>query len=181
VVAACCIPCRDHQFDDGFVQGLMVRVCQNDLDLVRSWGKTDEDEGLAAGVSPVPRRIIHDYMDVSDAGRHIESIWAKHRYDPEILGTILDKDHALGEWSSQGRIYNDLRRGLRGCERYDAGRPEHVARSLRHGGGRVKGSSSISVQASAAFGGQDAELTTLSGLRTQALRGGDGTGQQQQI
>jgi hypothetical protein len=41
-----------------------------------------------------------------------------------------------------------------------------------------EGSSSISVQASAAFGGQDAELTTLSGLRTQALRGGHGTGQQ---
>jgi hypothetical protein len=41
-----------------------------------------------------------------------------------------------------------------------------------------EGSSSISVQACAAFGGQDAELTTLSGLRAQALRGRHGTGQQ---
>jgi hypothetical protein len=40
------------------------------------------------------------------------------------------------------------------------------------------GSSSISVQACAAFGGQDAELTTLSALRAQALRGRHGTGQQ---
>lgn len=76
MVAARCIPRRDHEFDDGFVQGLMVRVCQDDLDLVRSYGKTDEDEGLAAGISPVPRRIIHDDMDVPDAGRHIEGIWA---------------------------------------------------------------------------------------------------------
>src|ERR1700732_4256953 len=107
---------------------------------VRS-GKTDEDEGLAAGISPVPRRIIHDDMDVPDAGRHTEGIWAEHRYDPEILGTILDKDHAVGEWFGQGRIDNDLRRGLRGRERYDAGRPEHLARGLSHGGGRVESSS----------------------------------------
>jgi hypothetical protein len=39
------------------------------------------------------------------------------------------------------------------------------------------GSSSISVQACAAFGEQDAELTTLSGLRADALRGRHGTGQ----
>jgi hypothetical protein len=42
----------------------------------------------------------------------------------------------------------------------------------------LTGSSSISVQACAAFGGQDAELTTLSALRAQALRGRHGTGQQ---
>src|ERR1700682_6283778 len=135
------VPRRDDEFDDGFVKGLMVRVCQDDLDLVRSCGKTDEDEGLAAGISPVPRRIIHDDVDVPDAGRNIEGIWAEHRYDPEILGTILDKDHAVGEWFGQGRIDNDLRRGLRGRERYDAGRPEHVARGLSHGGGRVESSS----------------------------------------
>jgi hypothetical protein len=43
---------------------------------------------------------------------------------------------------------------------------------------KIGGSSSISVQACAAFGGQDAELTTLSALRAQALRGRHGTGQQ---
>src|SRR5258706_11604769 len=109
VVAARWTPRRDHEFDDGFVQGLMVRVCQDDLDLVRSYGKSDEDEGLAAGISPVPRRIIHDDMDVSDAGRHIEGIRAEHRYDPEILGTILDKVHAVVEWVDQVRIDTVLR------------------------------------------------------------------------
>src|ERR1700694_1259861 len=63
VVAACCIHCRDHEFDDGFVQRLMVRVCQDDLDLVRTCGKTNEDEGLAAGISPVPRRITRERYD----------------------------------------------------------------------------------------------------------------------
>jgi hypothetical protein len=41
----------------------------------------------------------------------------------------------------------------------------------------LMGSSSISVQTCAAFGGQDAELTTLSALRAQALRGRHGVGQ----
>ncbi len=67
-MAARGIPRRDHEFDDGFVKGLMVRVCQDDLDLVRSCGKTDEDEGLAAGISPVPRRIIHDDMVIFAGG-----------------------------------------------------------------------------------------------------------------
>jgi hypothetical protein len=40
------------------------------------------------------------------------------------------------------------------------------------------GSSSISVQACAAFAGQDAELATLPGLLAKALRGRHGIGQQ---
>jgi hypothetical protein len=43
VVDGRCILCRNHEFNDGFVQGLMVRVCQDDLDLVRSSGKTTYD------------------------------------------------------------------------------------------------------------------------------------------
>jgi hypothetical protein len=87
---------------------------------VRSYGTSDEDEGLAAGISPVPRRIIHDDMDVSDAGRHIEGIRAEHRHDPQILGAMLDDSQSVGERIRKRRIENNPRRGLNG-ERYNGG------------------------------------------------------------
>src|ERR1700722_5688278 len=56
-----------HELDSGAIQRVMIGVGEDDLDLVRSGGETNEDQRLAAGVSPMPRRIIDDDMDVPDA------------------------------------------------------------------------------------------------------------------
>ena len=90
-MGARCIRCRDHEFDDGFVQRLMVRVCQDDLDLVRTGGKTNEDEGLAAGISPVPRRIIHDDMDVPEPTPEKPALWTRTSIRPKWMTSFLDK------------------------------------------------------------------------------------------
>jgi hypothetical protein len=52
------LPFGDHEFDDGSIQRLVICVCKDDLNLVRSCRKTDEDNGLATAVSPVLRRGI---------------------------------------------------------------------------------------------------------------------------
>jgi hypothetical protein len=54
----------NRQLDAGSIQKLVVCVGEDDLNLVRCGGKTDEDKGLAARVSPVPRRTVDSDMDV---------------------------------------------------------------------------------------------------------------------
>jgi hypothetical protein len=92
----------DDEFDGGLIQRPVVRVGEDDPNLVRSSGKTDQDQGLAAGVSPVPRCIIDNDVEVPDARRHIERVRAKHRHDPQILGAVLNKDQSRDNGSAKG-------------------------------------------------------------------------------
>src|SRR5215207_1180921 len=53
----------DHEFDDdASIQGLMVCVDGRNLDLVRSWRKTSDNDRPAAGFGPDPRRAINRHM-----------------------------------------------------------------------------------------------------------------------
>src|SRR3954453_13594147 len=63
----------DREFDhNALTQSLMVCVDGRNLDLVRSLRKTSDNNRPAAGVGPDPRRAINRYMEMPDAGRHIE-------------------------------------------------------------------------------------------------------------
>ncbi len=65
-------PFRDHEGDDPFVEGLVIRVNEFDQDLVRSRGKTVDDERLAVRVWPATGRVIHGHTEMPDAQRHID-------------------------------------------------------------------------------------------------------------
>jgi hypothetical protein len=132
------VPFGDHEFNGGLIQGLVVRVCKNDLNFMRSRAKTDEDKGLAARVSPVPRRTVDSDMYVPDARRHIERLRAKHRHDAQIFGTILDKDRSMGQRLGQRRINDDFCRRLLFGERHHGGWPKHLPCSLSYCGRRKK-------------------------------------------
>jgi hypothetical protein len=113
---------RNNEFDDRMIQRLVVRVCQDDLNRVPSCWKTDKDKRLAARISPVPRCVVDNNMDMPDAGRHIEGFRTKHRRDPQVLGTILGKNQTPGQWFGQGWIDGDFRRRLL-RKRHDAAGP----------------------------------------------------------
>ena len=75
----------------------MVRVDEFDQDLMRSGGKTIDDERLAACVGPTPRRIVHGHMDVADTRRYIQGCRAEHLDDAQVLGAVLDDDPPMGK------------------------------------------------------------------------------------
>ena len=126
-------PFRNHEGDDPLVEGLVVCVDEFDQDLVRPRGKTVDDQRLAARVCPAPGRIIHGHMDVPNPRRHIEGVRAEHRYDPQVLGAILDDDPALDQRIRKRRIDDNPRRGLTG-ERHNGSGSTDVPDGLRHRG-----------------------------------------------
>ena len=65
-------------------------------------------------------------MNVSDARRDSQSIWAEHRHNVQVLSTILYNHHSSGgERFGQRRIDDDLRWGLAGAaERDNRGRAD---------------------------------------------------------
>jgi hypothetical protein len=81
---------RDHEGDDALINGLVVRIHEFDQDFMRPSWKSIQDKRLAAGVYPMPWRIIHGYMNMADPRRHSERCRAEDRHDPQVLGAILD-------------------------------------------------------------------------------------------
>ena len=125
----------DHEVNDGLVERLVVCAYELDQDLVRPWREAVYGDGLAAGIQPAPGCIVDEDMDVADARRHIDGIRTEHRYDPQVLGPILDDDPAVRQGLSQGRIDDDFRRGLV-CDRCYRSWPAHLPGSLSPGGAR---------------------------------------------
>ena len=104
----------DHEFDDdASIQGLMVCVDGRNLDFVWSRRKTSDNDRPAAGFGPDPRRAINGYMEMPDAGRHIDRLRAKHRDDLQIFGAVLDEDDSAAQRFGQRRIDHDFCRRLR--------------------------------------------------------------------
>ena len=65
--------------DRAFVEGVMVRVLQFNEHIVRTGGKTHQDDWVTTRICPYPCGIVDSHMKVSDARRDRQSIWAKHR------------------------------------------------------------------------------------------------------
>src|SRR5208337_818468 len=120
--------------DRAFVDGLMVRVDQFKGQFVGAWGKTLQDDWVSTRICPHPRGIVESHMNVSDARRDSQGVWAEHRRNVQVLSTILDNHHApRGERFGQRRIDEDIRGWLRGAgERDHPGESTSVRRVLCH-------------------------------------------------
>ncbi len=66
--------------------------------------------GLPPAFSPVPRSVIDRRVDVSNPRRHGERRRSKHRTDVQVLGTVLNEQHAARQRFCHGRIDDGLRR-----------------------------------------------------------------------
>jgi hypothetical protein len=97
------------------VDGVVVGVNQGNEHLVRTGGKTLQDDWVAARICPYPWGIVEVHMNVSYARRDSQSIGAEHRRNVQVLSTILN-DHRSpgGERFGQRRIDDDLRWRLTG-------------------------------------------------------------------
>ena len=82
---------RDGEFNGFVVERLVRRVGQNNRHLVLTGGQTHQDHRLSAGVSPVPRRVIHHHVNVTDARGDLERLGAEYRLDAQVFGTVLDR------------------------------------------------------------------------------------------
>src|SRR2546425_520513 len=103
-------PLRNGDAYHFLINRLMVGIDQLDEDRVRPWREAIDDNGIAAGVCPVPWGIVDRHMDVSDAGRHGKRGGSKYRHDVQMFGAILNHHPAPRQGFGQRRIDDDLRR-----------------------------------------------------------------------
>ena len=112
------------------INRLMVGIDQLDEDRVRPWREAIDDDGIAAGVCPVPCGVVDRHVNVSNLWSYGERRRSEYRHDVQVLGAIVNKQHAARQRFRDGRIDNDLRRWfvwespgsrdrtcLRGCSR----------------------------------------------------------------
>src|SRR5258705_12335568 len=94
------------------INRLMVGVDQFDEDRVRPWREAIDDDGIAAGVCPVPCGVVDRHVNVSNLWSYGERRRCEYRHDVQVLGAILNKQHAARQGFGDGRIDNDLARRL---------------------------------------------------------------------
>src|SRR5258705_2328068 len=92
------------------INRLMVGIDQLDEDRVRPWREAIDDNGIAAGVCPVPCGVVDRHVDVSNPGSYGERRRSKDRHNVQVLGTILNEQYAARQRLCDGRIDDDLRR-----------------------------------------------------------------------
>ena len=92
------------------INRLMVGIDQLDEDRVRPGCEAIDNDGIAAGVFPVPGGVIDRHVDVPNRGNHCERRRSKDRHNVQVLGTILNEQHAARQRFCHGRIDDDLRR-----------------------------------------------------------------------
>ena len=109
-------PLSNGEPHSAFIDGLMVSVHELNQDLVRPRQQAVDDDGIAAGVGPVPGGVIDRDVDMSDAGRHGERCRSIDRHDLQVLGVIFEEHHAARQPFGARRIDDDLR-GRLGCVR----------------------------------------------------------------
>ena len=76
------------------INRLVVGIDQLDEDRVRPWSEAIDDDGIAAGVCPVPCGVIDRHVDMSDPGRYGKRRRSEYRHDVQVLDAILNKQHA---------------------------------------------------------------------------------------
>ena len=92
------------------INRLMVGVDQLDQNRVRPWREAIDDNGIAAGVCPVPCGVVDRDVDVSNPWSQGERRRSEYRHDVQVLGAILNEQHAARQRLCDGRIDDDLRR-----------------------------------------------------------------------
>src|SRR6476620_375760 len=83
---------RDVETDYPVIQSLVSRIYQLDEHLVRPGRETGDHKRLTARVEPVPRRIVHRYVNVTDTRRNFQSCRAEDLLDADVFRSILDDD-----------------------------------------------------------------------------------------
>src|SRR2546423_684766 len=74
------------------INRLVVGIDQLDEDRVRPWREVIDDNGIAAGVCPVPCGVVDSHVDVSNPGSHGERRRSKDRHNVQVLGAVLNDD-----------------------------------------------------------------------------------------
>ena len=95
-----------------FIDRLMVRIHELHQDLVRPRQQAVNDDGIAAGMGPVPGSVVDRDVDVSDAWRHGERRRSIDRHDLQVLDPVIEEHHAARQTVGLWRIDRDLRRRL---------------------------------------------------------------------
>lgn len=112
---------RYGEFDGFVVERLVRRVGQNNRHLVFTGGESHQNHRLSAGVSPVPRRVIHHHVNVPDARGDLERFRSEYRLDAQVFGTVLDKHRAFTQRPGKRRIDDQFCRRLRLRQRGNGG------------------------------------------------------------
>src|SRR3989442_13876212 len=92
------------------INRLVVGIDQLDEDRVRPWREAIDDDGIAAGVCPVPCGVVDRHVNVSNLWSHGERRRSEYRHDVQVLGAILNNQQPTRQGFGDGRIDNDLRR-----------------------------------------------------------------------
>src|SRR4029077_21134543 len=82
--------------DHAFVEGVVIRVNQFNEHFVRTVEKTLQDDWETTRMCPRLGGIVDFRMNVSDARRDSQSIWAEPRHNVQVLSTILYNHQLLG-------------------------------------------------------------------------------------
>ena len=72
----------------------MIGIRQFDEDLVAPGRETLENDGISAGVCPMPRCVIDRHVDVSNSRGHGDRGRPKYRHDLQILRHVVDGEDA---------------------------------------------------------------------------------------
>ncbi|SAA25789.1 Uncharacterised protein [Enterobacter hormaechei] len=86
---------RHGEFNGFMVDGFMRRVGNDDRHLVLSCGQPDQDHRLAAGISPVPGRVIHHNVNMADTRSDFQRVGSKYRFNAQVFDTLLNKDRTF--------------------------------------------------------------------------------------
>ena len=86
---------RDDECHGSTVEEMMVGVSQDHVNFMRPRWQSYDDERLTAGVCPVPRSVVEDYVNMADPWCDVECIWAKNRFYTQVFRSILNENLAF--------------------------------------------------------------------------------------
>src|SRR5258708_4443757 len=112
------------------INRLVVGIDQLDEDRVRPWREAIDDDGIAAGVCPVPCGVVDRHVNVSNLWSYGERRRSEYRHDVQVLGAILNHHAPARRGVGEGRIDDDLRRWFV-LKRLDRRRSIHFSGRLR--------------------------------------------------
>src|SRR5207249_9978395 len=84
-------PLRNGDAYHFLINRLMVGIDQLDEDRVRAWREAIVDNGIAAGVCPVPCGVVDRRVNVSNLWSDGERCRSEYRHDVLLLRAIMNK------------------------------------------------------------------------------------------